>query len=234
MVHAVLVERELDLQRTASEEAAEGALAAFDGLAPGERLVLVRTDPGAGILARLQTERSGIFEWSPLIQGPPVWRIELTRRSPSCGGKRHLAEALAWDHDRLDALEQAAHFSRDAGDLTAAFDLFARFASGLSRHIAAEENLVFPLLEERAGLPPSVGPTAVMRDEHRRIRELIEEIDGAIGDAAGEVDAPRRALRELLALHNLKEERVLYPAVDSVLSEGEADALVRAIQRYGG
>ena len=73
-----------------------------------------------------------------------------------------------------------------------------------------------------------------MRDEHGRILELVRKVDGAIGDAAGEVEGPRAALRALLAVHDLKEERILYPAVDSLLSDGEADAIVRCIQHFDG
>ncbi|HKD17000.1 MAG TPA: hemerythrin domain-containing protein [Thermoanaerobaculia bacterium] len=234
MVHAVVAERELDVRDTTGADAAARTLAAFDALSPGERFVVVSRDSGAGTLSRLQVERSGLFEWSPLVLGPPVWRFEVTRRTPSLAGPRRLAEALAWDHGRLDALEAAAFRTRESGDLPSAFDLFAQFASGLSRHIDAEEAIVFPLFEDRAGLPPSAGPTAAMRTEHRRIRELLREVEGAIGDAAGEVEAPRTALRALLAVHDLKEERILYPAVDSLLSDGEADAIVRCIQRFDG
>jgi len=234
MGHAVLVERELDVRGAGAADAAERTLAALDALSPGERFVLVSLDSSAGTLSRLQLERSGLFEWSPLVLGPPVWRFEVTRRTPSVGGRRRLAEALSWDHGRLEALEEAAFRARDSGDLTSAFDLFAQFASGLSRHIEAEESIVFPTFEDRAGLPPSIGPTAAMRDEHRRIRELLLQVDGAIGDAAGDVEGPRAALRALLAVHDLKEERILYPAVDSLLSDGEADAIVRCIQHFDG
>jgi len=235
MVHAAVAEREVDLQDAEAGDRSERVLSMFDSLFPGERFVLIAGDSCAGILGRLQLERSGSFEWSPLSSGPPVWRIELTRReAPSRGSRRRISEALGWDHDRLDALEETAFRLRDAGDLAAAFDLFAQFARGLTRHIAIEEEVVFPIFEDRADLPRSAGPTAVMREEHRRIRQRLDEIDGAIGDAAGEVERSRGELRDLLESHNLKEERVLYPAVDALLSDEEADAVVREFQRYGG
>src|SRR5215475_13949134 len=133
MGHAVLVERELDIRNTPGADAAERALSALDALSPGERFVLVSLDSSAGTLSRLQLERSGLFEWSPLVLGPPVWRVEVTRRTPSVPSRRRLAEALSWDHDRLEALEDAAFRARDSGDLQSAFDLFAQFTSGLTR-----------------------------------------------------------------------------------------------------
>jgi len=68
-----------------------------------------------------------------------------------------------------------------------------------------------------------------MRAEHRDIEALIEEIGQAL---AGEGAAlPLRAeLHRVLGEHNVKEERMLYPATDQVLQPEERDALVGRIQ----
>ena len=78
-------------------------------------------------------------------------------------------------------------------------------------------------------MPPAAGPTAVMRSEHREIERLI----GAIGQALTGGEAPlllRAALHRVLGEHNLKEERMLYPATDQALAPEERDALVARIQ----
>src|SRR4029453_13967448 len=106
------------------------------------------------------------------------------------------------------------------------------FARGLRRHIGFEEEILFPEFERRAGIPRDFGPTAVMRAEHREIESLLEHISRGIGDPAADADSPRRRLHEVLGAHNVKEERVLYPGTDRLMSEDERDALVRRIQAY--
>ncbi len=233
MTHAVLIDRILDATELTAKEASAECLGRFDALAPGERMVLRSRDPGAGLLARLQAERAGAFEWSPIESGPPAWRIEIEKRAnPSA--RREVLEALAWDHDRLDALEAEAFRARESGDLTAAFDLYAQFAAGLRRHIGFEEEILFAAFEAASGMPSNAGPTAVMRAEHREIEELLEGIASGIGDAASDVRALRARLQDVLGDHNAKEEQVLYPTTDYLLGAETADRLVRKIQSYEG
>jgi regulator of cell morphogenesis and NO signaling len=233
MTHLVTAERALDVRGRSAETAAAEALAWFDSLGPAERFVLVGADAGGETLRRLQAERPGAFEWSPLQSGPPAWRVEIARSDASRAAARGINEALSWDHDRLDSLEAAAFQARAAGDLAAAYDLYAEFAFGLRRHIGFEEDLLFPAFEAGSGMPPTAGPTAVMRAEHREILRLLEEIELGIGDAAAAVAPLRASFHAVLGEHNVKEEQVLYPAVDQQLKDDGADALVRRIQRYG-
>jgi iron-sulfur cluster repair protein YtfE (RIC family) len=122
---------------------------------------------------------------------------------------------------------------RSAGDLQAAYDLYAEFAAGLQRHIGFEEDLLFPAFEAGTGMPPTAGPTAVMRAEHREILELLERIAAGIGDAAARVEPLRERFHAVLGDHNLKEEHILYPGTDDMLGSEGADRLVQQIQSYG-
>ena len=232
MTHLLTVERALDVRRKTAHAAASEALARFDGLEPGERFVLVGGDSGGESLRRLQQERPGRFEWSPLVSGPPTWRTEIARRDIAVPGARGIEEALSWDHGRLEALEEAAFTERAEGDLQAAFDLYAEFAVGIRRHIGFEEKILFPAFEAMSAIPAATGPTAVMRSEHRRIERLLEDIAAGIGDAAAEVDVPRAQLLRILAEHDRTEERVLYPTIDRRLGPEGADRIVGEIQRY--
>ena len=233
MTHMVTVDRVLDARALAPAAASAEALSRFDALSPGERFVLVAPDRGFELLRRLQAERAGLFEWSPLESGPPAWRTEIARRQAPVGSKRSVLEALAWDHDRLDALEEAAFRVRKAGDLQAAFDLYTEFSVGLRRHIGFEEDVLFPAFESASGMPATAGPTAVMRAEHREIQDLLDGIASGIGDAAADVDGLRSRFHAVLGDHNLKEEHVLYPGADDLLGPENADRLVRQIQSYG-
>jgi uncharacterized protein (DUF2249 family) len=221
----------LDLRGFEEPGCSELVLEAFDCLAPGESL-LIEGPPGVGksrLLARLGADRKGLFEWSPLESGSSGFRVELTRRGVAAGALRTVTEALAWDHDRLDGLERHAFERLHAGDVQGARSAWASFETGLRRHIRFEEDLLFPAFEERSGLSPDRGPSAVMRSEHRDIESLLDGIGRALAD--GRDPQPwRRQLHALLGEHNLKEERIVYPTTDRLLSPEESDALVARIQ----
>ncbi len=206
-----------------------GVLGAFDALAPGQSLEILVTSEPQGLLRQLQADRKGMFEWSLLEAGPSVFRVELTRRAAERGADREVGEALAWDHDRLEALDQRTFSRLAAGDAAGALATWSEFTVGLRRHIRFEEELVFPAFEERLGLPSSAGPGALMRAEHREIEALIDAIGEGL--AKGRPVLPLRAeLHHVLGDHNLKEEQVLYPATDRALRPEERDDLVARIQ----
>lgn len=123
------------------------------------------------------------------------------------------------DHDRLDALFQSFQTLK-RHDFDKAKEAFKEFKFGLQRHIVWEEDLLFPLWEEKTGMSEA-GPTFVMRAEHRQIGEQLEAIDRKVAEQNPESDQEERALLILLGAHNLKEERVLYPAIDQVATPGD-------------
>jgi regulator of cell morphogenesis and NO signaling len=232
MTASLNTEEPLDLRSIPAGERQSRILAAFDRLAPGDAFVTTAGDAGGDLLRYLQTERRGLFEWSLLRPGPPFWTIAIARRAAPPGAARGINEALSWDHDRLDALEAAAFQKRAEGDFQSARDNYAAFAAGLRRHIAFEEQLLFPAFEEMTGMPPTAGPTAVMREEHREIETLIGKIEAGIAESSAPVEELRRSLHAVLGDHNLKEEGILYPTTDQLLGPDKADQLVERIQRF--
>ena len=131
------------------------------------------------------------------------------------------------DHSRLDALLESFQVLKRQ-QVSKAKETFREFKLGLERHIRWEEDLLFPLWEEKTGM--SDGPTAVMRHEHRRIEEQLKAIDRNVEAEKMDDAQPEQALIALLGAHNLKEERVLYPAIDQVASPEEASEILRRIQ----
>ena len=210
----------------------DGFLSRFDALAPGESVWLETDRDPAPVLAELRTRRPGRFEWSPDREGPGRWRVAVARRAAENGDARTVSEALAWDHDRLDALEREAFAARDRGDAAEAIRLFDAFARGLDRHIAIEEALLFPAFEAATGHSPAAGPTAVMREEHRVIRALLAEIAAELRDPAASPVDRRRSLGDVLGDHNGKEEEILYPMTDAALGAEAADRLVAEMQAF--
>jgi hypothetical protein len=74
------------------------------------------------------------------------------------------------------------------------------------------------------------GTTFVMRHEHRRIAEQLRVMDRNVLEDNADDAEPEPALLAMFAAHNLKEECVLYPAVDQVTRLEERGDLLRTRQ----
>jgi len=230
MAQAIAQPLLIDARSIQGPDRCKAVLSAFDSLAPGEALVVTTDHAPQPLLRHFQVDRAGLFEWSPLEEGPPAWRTEIVRRSAVAGELRGVSEALSWDHDRLEEIERKAFEALARGDSAGAVAAWRDFAFGLKRHIRFEEGILFPAFEEKAGVSPDAGPTAVMRAEHREIESLLDAIGGAL-EGNGAAALPLRGdLHRVLGQHNLKEEQVLYPATDQWLGGPERDALVKRIQ----
>lgn len=139
-----------------------------------------------------------------------------------------ITDCLAADHVRIDAHFADARRLAADGKLLDAATAFDDFTRALRGHILVEEELLFPVLESKLRM---LGPTDVMRHEHRAIDALIDQAAAALGraDALG-FSAVAGQLATLLGLHNRKEERVLYPRSDAALDPSDRDALVRRLE----
>jgi iron-sulfur cluster repair protein YtfE (RIC family) len=154
-----------------------------------------------------------------MIAAMVTMRDRQVARDEQPGGDRRATQCLEVDHVELDVLLREAEQAAGAGRFAEAGQHFARFSSGLLRHIEAEENVLFPAL--RAADGRTVGPISVMRFEHEEFRELLATIAAELlASAETWRDSVWRLKQELIA-HNTKEERVLYPMADeAALSEG--------------
>ncbi len=220
--------RELDVRHVPPPQRHSEIFSTFNALKPGEAFILVNDHDPKPLLYQFQAEHPGAFEWSLLEAGPERFRIEIRRRT---GGKsRNVTEYLEQDHRRLDAIVPEVVQLADSGSLAEAATRFAEFACGLNRHIDAEENVLFPAFEKITGM--AAGPTTVMRAEHVEIRRWMGI--GAAALDARDAAAAKRAfsgLTEVLSVHNMKEEQILYPMTDQAAGgERERDDLVRRMQ----
>ncbi len=104
-------------------------------------------------------------------------------------------------------------------------------------HHAKEEEFLLPLLEQK-GLPSAGGPLGVMLLEHDQGRGFIRQM-GAASEAysRGEEGAGERWLRaasgyiQLLRTHIMKENNILFPIADRLLSPAEQQTLSDAFER---
>lgn len=134
------------------------------------------------------------------------------------------------EHGRLDLLLRRASAEAEAGRVEAARAAAQAFCKDLAGHIALEEQLLFTLFEARAGIVG--GPTATLRQEHREIEGAARLVCDALrrGDLAAFQEA-RRFLEAVRAQHESKEEHVLYPTTDRMLSDQERGAVMERLAR---
>src|SRR3989338_6384720 len=140
-----------------------------------------------------------------------------------------ITDYYAKDHDRLDSfLKNYQQLKRS--NFPKAKEAFVQFLFGLKRHIIGEEDILFPLFEKKTGISPAAGPTAVMRTEHRQIKTALEAIHAQVAKGSPETDADEIILFSVLNEHNLKDERILYPAIDRSVSEDETAEIFRRME----
>lgn len=133
-----------------------------------------------------------------------------------------IAAALSAHHAHCDDLFALAEDSAAEGRWTDAAAAFRTFRRELEDHLRGEEDVLFPAFESATGVRS--GPTEVMREEHDRMRALLEQIEPAVvGRDSDRVDDYASTLLILMRQHNLKEESVLYPMCDAALGDRAAE-----------
>jgi iron-sulfur cluster repair protein YtfE (RIC family) len=141
-----------------------------------------------------------------------------------------ILEFLGSDHHACDDLFASAEAAVAQKNWDSARSLFGEFQTAMARHLAMEEDVLFPAFESRTGM--STGPTEVMRMEHAQMRDLLQEMAKAV--AAGNQNGYlglSETLNMLMQQHNLKEENMLYPMSDQVLG-AERDGVIREMEAH--
>jgi len=193
----------------------------------GDELVLMLDRDPTRALRELLQEAPGRYDFSPLVRGPALWAYHFAARSAD--DPRSVFAYLAWDHDRLDELLKTALAAAAAGNWGDCRRNLEPFRHGLFRHIHLEDEILFPAFDERTGLHGH-GPTAVMRAEHIEIKKAVDEMAlAARNESLDALETWHANLLGVLVEHNMKEEQILYPGTDQLLSDGLRDALVRLL-----
>lgn len=130
-----------------------------------------------------------------------------------------LAGFFSGDHDDCNTKWVRVEELLDSGDSDALATAWQDFDQSTRRHLAMEEEVLFPAFEAMSGMGHS-GPTVVMLQEHQQMRALLDQIAVAIdaGDTEEALDLGD-TLHMLTQQHNVKEESMLYPMAEDVLSE---------------
>lgn len=103
-------------------------------------------------------------------------------------------------------------------------------------HHGKEEDVLFPKLQKR-GVPREGGPIGVMLAEHdagrRHIREMADalaRLNGGDGKAIHAIREKSSGYRNLLQGHIDKENNVLYPIADRLLSEADEAKMIERFE----
>lgn len=156
----------------------------------------------------------------------------------------HATDILVEEHQvikRIIAVLNAAAGKLEAGQEVSpdvfrqAVDFIRTFADRC--HHGKEQDLLFPVLEQR-GVPRDGGPIGVMLYEHDQGRAFVKQMAEATEAVAAGNEAAKAELLEgargyadLLTEHIYKEDNILYPLANRVLSEADQREL---LERFEG
>lgn len=140
----------------------------------------------------------------------------------------------------LDGVEQEAERIRETGavqgeKVAEMVDFFRSFADRC--HHQKEEKLLFVRMQER-GMPVERSPIASMLHEHDQGRQLVSAVSEALpkaeaGDpqAIGSLQENLQTYAGFLRAHIGKEDNVLFPVADQILTPEDQEVLVAAFDQ---
>jgi iron-sulfur cluster repair protein YtfE (RIC family) len=140
-----------------------------------------------------------------------------------------IGTAFTADHERLERLFESYRRAKRM-NLAQAKEFFKEFKHGLQRHIVWEEQVLFPLFEQKTGMFCG-GPTEVMRQEHRLIGVYLEAVHEKVRNRDPNSDNEDYFLLSALGIHDQKEENILYPTLDRLLDDEEKAEAFAAMDR---
>lgn len=146
---------------------------------------------------------------------------------------KHEHDAIQVALKILESLEQRTATGQpvDTSDLAAFLGFLQEFADKC--HHGKEEGILFPALVS-AGLPQKSGPVEVLLDDHVQGRDWIARMASSLTPA---LDPERfaqaaRGYRELLQAHIRKENEVLFPMAEQMLSPEQLDSLFERFEAH--
>lgn len=131
------------------------------------------------------------------------------------------------DHRRCDDLYAAGEEAALAGDAEKAVALTNDFISNMTKHLDMEEKVFFPAFTQATGM--TGGPVQVMIMEHDQMRGVLGQMKSATENADLDgITGLGETMLILMQQHNMKEEGILYPMIDSHLADRLGELLEEA------
>ncbi|MCP8969186.1 hemerythrin domain-containing protein [Ectobacillus ponti] len=134
-----------------------------------------------------------------------------------------------------DSIQRTADMTAARGKLLELEQLVLRFMDALEPHSEREEALLFPMMAAYIGR--ETGPIAVMEYEHEQAKGKIASFLSGIRQLPDPLTPEETAALSLLVMdaysiltdHFFKEEQVLFPMAEQILSAAEKEQLAQAL-----
>jgi iron-sulfur cluster repair protein YtfE (RIC family) len=131
------------------------------------------------------------------------------------------------DHLRLDLL--FANYMKCKNKTPEQAKLcFEQFKQALQQHMVWEDEILFPIFQEKTDME---GPIQVLRLEHRQITTLLNTLYKKVKNSDPTSEIEEYKLLSLLGDHSLKEEMIVFPAIESAVTKEEVDEIFAAMNR---
>lgn len=140
----------------------------------------------------------------------------------------NIKDFMMQDHHRIEETLNDFLSNQDPGSART-LEMLKEIKTAIERHMAWEEEALLPCIESSTGMHMP-GPSDLIRSQHRQMRALLESIHIQIVHKKG-IEALQKELADLLTLHRREEERILYPWVDTCLSEEEREAALNKMKQ---
>ena len=142
-----------------------------------------------------------------------------------------LAGFFEQDHRDCDARWTDVEELLDTSDIDLARVAWEKYDKSMRRHLAMEEEVVFPAFDANSSMAGD-GPVAGLKMEHKQMLGLLDQIGDAIDEDKAELAMDiGDTLLMLVQQHNAKEEDMLYPMAENLLS-GDWDSLAKLLSEY--
>lgn len=169
-----------------------------------------------GLFSRLLGQRADTPPAPRPAAAAPPPRPSAAEGQPDAPASPGLVAFFTEDHRAIDRVWAEVEA---AADFAEAADAASRFDAALRRHLAWEEDVLFPTFEDATG-HHGFGPTEIMRGEHGQMRAVLEEMARCVaeGNRTG-LEEQGDTLMMLIQQHNAKEEGMLYPMTDQAIGD---------------
>lgn len=208
------------------EERRMAVAQALEELHKGRVVILVTDRDPRPTLTAFQQMHQGDVDCTIKMQAADLFRAELRLRGAA--RKPTLAEHLRADHARLDGLVTEIQHCLRIGAMADAGKLFEDWGQALGRHMAAEEEILFPAMQQMTEAVARAVPA--MLAQHSEMRSFLPRLGAALEKRdvlAGEALLPQ--IRRSLARHHEDEERLVYPITEWALAPEEQESLVQRL-----
>lgn len=220
----------LDLAPVAAVERLDRLHNSFSALGSKDALMVKSNENLFPYLLEFQDEMPGQMLFFPTQVGPDNWSAMIIKTEENSSLHRSIIAYMSYDHARCDHLYADGEAAALEGIVALAGEVLSAFNLSMNRHLDIEEKILFPAFEEKSGMRG--GPTNVMRMEHEQMRGVLKQMKSALEkNDTDTVLGLGETMLILMQQHNMKEEGILYPMIDSQIGS-DVEELIREAQRF--